>query len=189
MFPCESLVRAPHAFSRVRGFLTIYAPRDLKTYSENERRSYFMSIPATSSVWQKGLAACLVILTLAGCGKSGFSGPTGQVSGKVTLNGAPLREGSRITLISTQGYMASGATTADGSFKLTYDGSENTPAATYKAQLSPPVSTAPAALIDPSKPLPAASPDSFPSKYAATATSGLEFVVKEGVNPPINIEL
>jgi len=148
-----------------------------------------MSISTISGVWQRSLIACLVILTLVGCGKRGFSGPTGKVTGKVTLEGTPLPEGSIITLIATQGYMASGVTAADGSFKLTYAGSENIPAATYKAQLSPPASAAPAELMDPSKPLPAAPPEPFPSKYAATTTSELEFTVKEGENPPLNIEL
>lgn len=148
-----------------------------------------MSIFTTSGVWSKSLAACLVILPLAACGKGGYSGPTGKVSGKVTLAGAPLSAGSTVTFISTQGHMASGATAADGSFKLLCNGAENIPAVTYKVQLSPPASTAPAPLIDPSKPLPAAPPEPFPSKYAATATSGLEFTVKEGENPPINIEL
>lgn len=149
-----------------------------------------MLIFATTAAWPKHLAAAVVVLALAGCGGGGsdFSGPTGKVSGKAAYKGTPLPEGSTVTFISTEGYVASGATAADGSYKLTYEGSENVPAATYKVQLSPPVSTASDQLIDPSKPLTKAS-ELFPSKYAASSTSGLQFIVQEGENPPIDIEL
>lgn len=149
-----------------------------------------MSIFMTSGAWPKSLAVAIVVLALAGCGgKEGFTGPTGTVNGKVTYKGGPIPAGSLVTFLSSEGYAASGTTSEDGSYKLTYEGSENIPATTYKVQLSPPAATASDQLIDPSQPLPEAPPEPFPSKYAASSTSGLEFTIKEGENPPIDFDL
>ncbi|MEO8493524.1 MAG: hypothetical protein ABI614_00530 [Planctomycetota bacterium] len=137
------------------------------------------------------MAGVVVVLALAGCGggEGGFSGPTGTVSGKVTFNGTPIAEGSTVTFISQEGYAAAGTIAADSSYKLIYNGSEKIPAGTYKVQFSPPPAAATDQLVDPSKPLPEAPVEPFPSKYAASSTSGLEFIVKEGENPPIDIDL
>jgi len=140
----------------------------------------------------KSLVATCFVLVMAGCGSSGgsgYSGPVGKASGKVTLNGGAIPSGSTVTLISTEGLAAAGTTAADGTFKLMFEGSESIPATTYKVQLSPPAASSEPQLMDPSQPMPAAPAELFPSKYAASSTSGLSVTINEGDNPPIEIDL
>ncbi len=148
-----------------------------------------MSMCTTLRVLPKSLALAATVLMLSGCGEGGYAGPTGKAGGKVTYNAQPLPAGSIVTFISTEGHVATGTTSEDGSFKLVSEGSENIPAATYKVQLSPPPAPESDQFMDPSQPMPEAAPQPFPSKYAASSTSGLQYVVQEGENAPIVIEL
>jgi len=150
-----------------------------------------MSVLSIRSLSKSLVTACFVI-AFAGCGNSGgsgYSGPVGKASGKVTLNGGTIPAGSTVTLISTEGLAAAGTTAADGTFKLMFEGSESIPATTYKVQLSPPPASSEPQLMDPSQPMPTAPPEPFPSKYAASSTSGLTVTISEGDNPPIEIDL
>lgn len=150
-----------------------------------------MSICISSSDWQKPLAAALFLLTISGCGPGGYSGPTGKASGKVSYKGAALPAGTSVTFMSADGFVAAGVTDAGGAFKLMYNGTENVPVGTYNVQLGAPAvsGSGELQLVDPSKPLPSAPKDPFPSKYAASSTSGLQFPIKAGDNPPIDIVL
>ncbi len=148
-----------------------------------------MSICISSSDWQKPFAAALFFLTISGCGPGGYSGPTGKVSGKVSYKGAALPAGTSVAFLSADGFVAAGVTDAGGAFKLMYNGTENVPVGTYNVQLGPPAVSAPAEFPDPSKPLSPAAKSPFPSKYAASSTSGLQFPIKAGDNPPIDIIL
>lgn len=58
----------------------------------------------------------IAALLIAGCGGSGSSVVTAPVSGKVTMNGAPL-EGALVNY-SIEGYVSTGLTKADGSYSL-----------------------------------------------------------------------
>jgi hypothetical protein len=117
------------------------------------------------------------------------SGPTGKAGGKISLKGGNLPEGTVVTFLSKEGYIASGNSGSDGSFKLTFEGGDSIPVGTYKVQLSPAAGAGGDVPSDPSKPIPETPPLPFPVKYTASSTSGLQFEIKEGENPPINIEL
>ncbi len=150
-----------------------------------------MSVFSVRSLPVSVVATCFV-LAFAGCGNSGgsgYSGPVGKASGKVTLNGGTIPAGSTVTLISSEGLAAAGTTASDGTFKLMFEGSESIPATTYKVQLSPPPPSSEPQLMDPSQPMPTTAADPFPAKYAASSTSGLSVIISEGDNPPIEIDL
>ena len=82
----------------------------------------------------------LVALIIAGCGgaETGFDGPTGTVTGKVTFKGKPLPEGSTVMFKHEEtGQIASGTlSTADGSFRLRWRGSYDVLAGAYKIAVS-----------------------------------------------------
>jgi hypothetical protein len=90
--------------------------------------------------------------------------------------------------MSTEGYLASGSTAADGSYELVSQGGKELPAVSYKVQIGPPANPAAAEPVDMSKPDPPPPPPPFPAKYGATSTSGLQFEVKEGAQT-IDIDL
>ena len=140
------------------------------------------------------LAGVLVaLLASTGCQKGGFSGPTGTVVGKITLEGKPVPQGCRVAFISDKGFTASGEAAADGSYKL-FNGKElKVPVATYKVAVTPPPPPAMSAaeydkmMSGGAGPAPKES-TAIPEKFQNHATSGLSYDVKTGDNT-INIEL
>lgn len=138
-------------------------------------------------------ALAVATLLLGGCVQGGPSGPTGTVSGKVTVAGQSAPAGVSITFMSTGGPVATGQTEADGTYRLAVAGNPNVPATEYKV-----MATAPAApemsqaeidkVMSGGSPPPAAPSATIPAKYASTNTSGLSFTVKEGPNT-IDIDL
>jgi type 1 fimbria pilin len=151
---------------------------------------------------QGAIAVTIGAVLVAGCGPGGYSGPTGTVSGTVTLNGEAVPQGCSVAFVSDEGYTASGTVEAGGNYQLsvvTADGRSNDiPAATYKVSVGPPAGAETSdadydAMMDQSasgQPESAAGPEqgTIPAKFQAAATSGLSFDVKEGPNT-INIEL
>ena len=131
-----------------------------------------------------------------GCGGGtgdGYTGPRGQVSGKVTLDDQPLKSGCQVLFVSTKGgYTAGGVIKDGGVYTLAYKESAGMPIGEYQVQLTAPIVPASTEVVDPSKmqeklKLGADSKggeDSgpFPSKYASTNTSLLSFPVKAGPN-------
>ena len=134
-----------------------------------------------------------------GCGDNSYSGPSGKVTGKATLNGNSLPAGTVINFMHKDGHAANGKVGADGTYSLTYLGKPDIPAGEYAASVMEAAAEDPAN-IDYSDPASmektmlaseegSAGPESaIPAKYVSPASSGLKFTVKEGDNT-INVEL
>ena len=145
-----------------------------------------------------GLWAVLAIAGLlfcAGCSPGGYSGPTGTVTGTVTLDGEPAPQGCTVAFISVDGHAASGKVGPGGSYQLRAgEMGENVPAATYGVSISPPAQAG-ASETDPDKLMETemarevpqeeetqAAEEVIPAKYRGIDTSGLSFEVKAGSN-------
>jgi len=136
------------------------------------------------------LSICLLAGT-AGCGGTNF-GPMGSVSGKLTMDGAPLDAGTQVLFMQMEkGYAAFGQADAEGNYRLKWmrEGQTFTevPVGTYKILIQPPATQnveeldADAMLAGGDEDLEPATAV-FPAKYQQHATSGLEFTVSEGAN-------
>lgn len=146
------------------------------------------------------IAVTMGAILVAGCGSDGYSGPTGTVSGAVTLGGEAVAEGCPVTFISDEGFTAVGVVGEGGNYQLSAgDTGDQIPVATYKVMVSdPPGPEMSEADYDKMMEEPAgedadASSDEasgavIPVKYQLTSTSELSFEVKEGPNT-INIPL
>lgn len=136
-----------------------------------------------SRVGAVGICAVLAVTVFSGCGgDDGYSGPRGNVSGRVTHQGQPVPAGTRVEFISDQGIMPTAVVDEDGQYTLLYHGKKDIPALTYKVQVSEPVvtqeiSAAESAAAPPEDPKPL-----FPARYRSAATSGIEVTVTEGEN-------
>lgn len=155
-----------------------------------------------------GLCAVLVVAGLAlwaGCDSGGYSGPSGTVSGTVTLNGEPVPQGCTVVFLSDKGFTATGQVGAGGNYQLSVVGkggstTSGVPAATYQVSVSPPASGEGAegdydAIMEEAAKAGEGQPEEsqaeaevIPAKYQSSGTSGLSFDVKEGPNT-INIPL
>jgi hypothetical protein len=137
------------------------------------------------------------LLVSAGCPPA--SGPTGTVSGTVTINGEPAPVGTTVAFVSDQGFAAGGQVAPGGKYELTVAGKDKQiPAATYKVMLSPPGGGGPTeADADYEKIMQGGATaattapgteEIIPTKYRSTATSGLSYTVEAGSNT-ININI
>jgi hypothetical protein len=131
-------------------------------------------------------------MTVLGCGPGGYSGPTGIVTGKVTLDGNPVPQGCAVSFVSSDGFTASAKVGADGAYTLLNVDKPEIPVASYKVSVAQPAAEVSGADYDKymtegggeAKP----EPEAIPAKYQTTETSGLSADVKEGPNT-INLEL
>jgi len=146
-----------------------------------------------SFVWLSTAGLGLAMIAVWGCGSGGYSGPTGTVTGKVTLDGNPVPQGCAVTFVSPSGFTASGKVGGDGSCTLMNMDKPAIPAATYKVAVAQPAADMSGADYD--KYMSAeggqaaqAAPEAIPAKYQTVDTSGLSYDVKEGPNS-IDIEL
>ncbi len=124
---------------------------------------------------------CLSALVLAsGCGKS-----TGKVSGKVTLNGQPLKGGGTVTFEGSKGGV-SGTITSEGTYTIV-----SAPEGAVKITLASGMGagdmggaeTDPSKMRPPRKMAPAARAfglGNIPEKYKKPETSGLTYTVTSG---------
>lgn len=137
---------------------------------------------------------CFTILAVAtftgfGCtgDDGGYSGPTGTVSGTVTLDGNPVA--ANVSFLNTEkGYSASGAADSSGNYSLSTKGSNAIPVGKYQVAVTEP----PAKEMSPEEAMEAslksedgsipATDSAIPSKYNSPGGSGLSFEVKEGDN-------
>lgn len=135
-------------------------------------------------------SVCLLLVSL-GCGGTDF-GPMGSVSGKLTMDGAPLTAGTQVLFMQMEkGYAAFGQADAEGNYQLQWMREDQTfteiPVGTYKILIQPPAVQsveeldADAMLAGGDEDIQPATPV-FPAKYQQHATSGLEFTVNEGAN-------
>jgi hypothetical protein len=131
----------------------------------------------------------LGLATLGGCSKGNDFGPTGKITGRLTMDGKPLPEKTSISFMEPMsGYLAYGQTDADGNYNIASWNNGEMPIGKYKVFLSaPPTKVDPASL----------SPEQlfehpelaegkvrlpFPKKYGDMNTSGLEYEIKAGEN-------
>ncbi len=150
-----------------------------------------------ATMWSRSLLAVLSMVFFAGCGsadKDQFKGDRGEVSGKVTVGGKPVPEGTNVVFQTKTGanYTAAGNVDANGEYKLLYNGSPNLPAVTYVATVFPPAPKTAAGPMttdqmgsmaaDIGKAAKPATPPAFNTQYSSALNSGLEFTVKKGKN-------
>jgi len=137
-----------------------------------------------------------LVMVAAGCGSGssdGYSGPRGQVQGTVTFEGKPVPTGSQVLFMGRKGgYTATGAVSADGTYRLSYQVAAGIPVGEYAVQVAPPADAGGASPSD--DPVAMAqrmnlsakggggAKAPFPQRYAAAGTSGLTFTVGAGDN-------
>lgn len=127
-------------------------------------------------VWSRSILIVVVSIfcgAIPGCGTGG-KGPSGMVSGKVTLQEKPVGSGYIAFNSSSKGTAAGANLSATGEFKLT----DPLPLGEYVVTVSPP--PAPPPLSTPAGTQPPKS--EIPEKYRSEAKSDLKFVVKAGAN-------
>ena len=131
-----------------------------------------------------GLPVMLMLL-FAGCGGgNAYSGPLGQVSGKVTFEGKPIPEGSTVVFQGAkESYMATGKTNANGEYTLKYEDSPNLPAVAYQVQIIAPAKASSNTFdpADEAKIVVSTEASAFPAKYSSPSKD-FGFTVKEGKN-------
>lgn len=145
-----------------------------------------------------GLGAALLVLSIMGCGGHDF-GPTGKITGKLTMAGKPLAAGTAVSFMQMEkGFLAFGLTDAEGKFEVKSWNNGAMPVGKYKVMLAPAAAqpardpktiSAEEAFENPELLDPTSNTD-FPKKYRDTSTSGLEYDIKEGPNDiQIDLEL
>jgi hypothetical protein len=122
-----------------------------------------------------------------GCGQRHDYGPTGRITGRLTMNGQPLEPGTTVSFMQPEaGYLAFGATDENGNFEVTSWNGGAMPIGTYRVMIQPPGGE-----LDPESPEAAElaleggrgrQKAPFPEKYRAFPTSGLSYEIVEGNN-------
>lgn len=138
------------------------------------------------------LVAGLLLLTaslLVGCSSDFDYGPTGTVSGRLTMNGKPLKAGTQVVFMHPEkGYAAFGSTDPEGKFQITSWNDGNLPVGPYRVMIQPPAgeinpdTATPEQLLDNPELAEAVPEAEFPFKYRQTSTSGLSYNVEQGPN-------
>jgi hypothetical protein len=125
-------------------------------------------------------ALAIVFVVLAGCGPKS---DRLAVSGKVTLNSAPLDSGSiRFTSVAGQKLFSSGAVIGDGEFHIPQE--KGLPPGTYQLEISAPDTNAPPVVYRgaPGEPrLPPTAPERIPPEYNTNSKHTIE-VAADGDN-------
>lgn len=128
------------------------------------------------------------LLLSAGCSSEVDYGPTGTVSGRLTLAGKPLGEGTQVVFMHPEkGYAAFGSTDPEGNFAITSWNDGNLPIGTYKVMIQPPAGdlnpeTATDEQLLDGAPVEAVPKAEFDFKYRQISTSGLAYDVQQGSN-------
>lgn len=134
------------------------------------------------------LAAALFLL--CGCDSPE---PRFSVTGKVTMNGSPLKEGTISFENQAKGIALSGQIRDDGTYQLSSYKGKGLPAGSYKISISPAgrlqsAEDIPLVGKNP-KPPKDVSKSLIPEKYRNASTSGLTAEVREGTNPPFEFDI
>jgi hypothetical protein len=142
----------------------------------------------------RSLIGLILVATVLGCGGDPY-GPTGKISGKLTMDGKPLPAGYAVSFMQMQsGFLAYGTTDAEGKFVVNTLNDGNMPIGKYDVMVAPPGGEGSITDEDlnmsaeerfekqqqTGTPLP--KKGSIPLKYRQTTTSGLSYEVKEGEN-------
>lgn len=129
------------------------------------------------------LLQSLIVCLVLGCKKSNEL-ETAPVSGKVSLDGKPLKKGS-VTFMPSRGRTATGEVQADGTFVLqTYDTADGAVIGIHQVGVVERTNQP----FDESNPT-LATNSLIPKKYFTPEDSGLKFEVKKGQGNVFNIEL
>lgn len=130
--------------------------------------------------------ATLALVMLWGCSRS----DVGRVTGKVTLDGQPLSQGTVVFEDAAKGISVNAELRSDGSYEArTYD-KAGLPPGSYQVAVTPRTlgsGETPLIAGPPSAEVPPESP--IPAKYRDVKTSGLTVTVVGGASKPFNIEL
>ncbi|MEZ6132200.1 MAG: hypothetical protein R3C59_26365 [Planctomycetaceae bacterium] len=119
---------------------------------------------------------CLLLVLLPGCGGGGKEiGPTGEVEGKVTLDGEPFAVGSVALYDKTTGNTGGGELSPGGTFKFAVP----VPVGTYQVSFPMPEAPPP---DDPAVDAAANKNTELHQSYRNGETSGIVAEVKEGPN-------
>ncbi|WP_437184909.1 hypothetical protein SH668x_001997 [Planctomicrobium sp. SH668] len=135
------------------------------------------------------LPLALALIVAAGCGGKSDSGPTGAVSGTVTLDGVPFSDGQLSLFSQATGSGATLPLDEEGTFKI----GDLLKAGDYTVAViplpPPPPGGAPAAPgAKPSKPTKEKVSTTIPKKYLNAKTSGLTLSIAPGKNS-LNVEM
>jgi hypothetical protein len=138
------------------------------------------------------LLACLLLGSSWSCSGETDFGPMGSVSGKLTLDGQPLSEGTMLLFKQMQsGYAAFGETDAEGNYSLTWirEGERKTeiPAGEYHVLIMPPGSGDESEELSADEMLAGGGSEAppaleYPPRYKSHTASGLKFKIEEGPN-------
>jgi hypothetical protein len=142
---------------------------------------------------QTVLALSFVLgIGFAGCQQGVDYGPTGTVSGKLTMEGKPLLPQTQVVFMHAEkGYAAFGNTDSAGSYKIISWNDGNLPIGKYQVMIQAPAGSDPDSvsaeqMLEPQ--MDGIKEAEFPFKYRQTSTSGLSYEVKAGENS-IDIDL
>lgn len=129
------------------------------------------SISLAGSIIATGLVVACA--SAVGCGGGGvrYSGPTGQVSGKVAVDGQPLT-GGQVVFMTSHG-PATGDIGEDGAYSLQWQGKSEVPIGDYRVFFSPAEDM----------------PSSVPKMFLNYSSSGLSREVKQGENLAFDFDL
>jgi hypothetical protein len=129
-----------------------------------------------------------------GCGGDSY-GPTGKVTGKLTLDGKQLPAGYAVSFMQMEaGFLAYGITDAEGNFEVKSWNDGKMPVGSYSVMIAPPGGEGDTASVSAEDRFEQgrASGKSkilFPARYRETTTSGLKYTIAEGKNHfDINLE-
>ena len=121
-------------------------------------------------------ASALLAVTL-GCGRREV---LGKVTGRVTLEGEPVKQGYVIFRNDTKGVHMMAEMDASGNYEVSMAGGYGLPLGEYRVYLSPPVAEIP---FGPAQAPPQPSEVAkFPEKFLQPETSGLKLIVAKGDN-------
>ena len=136
----------------------------------------------------RSLTALMLMATILGCGGDSF-GPTGKITGKLTMDGKQLPAGHAVSFMQMEkGFLAFGMTNAEGNFEVKSWNDGNMPIGKYDVMIAPPVGGVDEAALSAEdrfeKPelLAPKSNVLFPARYRETTTSGLHYEIKPGDN-------
>src|SRR5262245_42092123 len=86
----------------------------------------------------RSLTVMLFVATLLGCGGDSY-GPTGKVTGKLTMDGKELPAGHAVSFMQMEkGFLAFGITDAEGKFEVKSWNNGNMPIGKYDVMIAPP---------------------------------------------------
>ncbi len=140
---------------------------EMRTSADNTRRR--RPGPKALAGWTLAL---ILTIGLSGCGGEG---PTGDVQGRLTLQGKPFTEGSVVFFRAVGVPAGVGELGPSGEFSL----DEPIPVGEYQVAIQAPEDELPAGAENPN---PGVTPVSVPLKYMSETTSGFIARVKEGDN-------